>query len=477
MSLDRLAEMIWPRENYFVAVFCGTTEAVLNDVDRALAAQARLLAVPAGPGKGEVRIAPEGKEARLLEALAYHASGDIPFTASDEDVSHHARMAFERAIQTVDGVQGAFSVAGAMRRVVDHFVLPIVRVNRAALEATPRLTRDLVGDSARAPKGFVESVIECLLGNASNELARERPGELTTWVQRDYQALLRLAASLFLDRVALSTQNESALGGLLDRINAIAVLPYEGSPARGRLVLASREHPSLRRTVAFRDGISLRDPRAARKALQIVSELGLLWCSGEVFIGLAKNAAKYDATREDRFEVAFTGAARWQLLHGGRPLLEVEHGAPRLPRPRVDQAAFAVRVRARLPGASVEPLWAVVQAAQEQKHGTMVVITGEAGAEAERLAPQLLRIEPQLLDEFATMQLSAIDGALILDVEGRCHAFGAILDGTALPGRGTLSRGARHNSAIRYTDSHSQAVAVVVSEDGDVSVFGDPPQA
>lgn len=469
--------MIWPRENYFVAVFRGIVEAVLKDVYAPLDARARLLAVPAGPGNGGVCVAPENTEPTLLAALTRAAGGNIPFNASQEEVREHARAAFERAVGAADAADGFLSIAGVMRRVADHFVLPVVRVRRAALEATPRVERDVLEGNVRAPKGFVEAVIECLLSDASNELAREHPGELTSWAQRDYQALLRLAASLFLDRVAFSTRNESALGGLLDRVNAIAVLPYEGSPARGRLVLASREHPSLRRTVAFLDGVSLRDPKAARKTLQVVSDEGLLWCSGEILIGLAVNAAAYDATHEDRFEVAFTGAARWQLLHANRSLLELEHGAPRLPRPRVDRTAFATRVGARLPAATIEPLWAVVEAAKEQKHGTMVVISSEAATEAERLAPQLLRIEPQLLDASTIMQLSAIDGALILDVEGRCHAFGVILDGTASPGRGTLSRGARHNSAIRYTDSHAQAVAVVVSEDGDVTVFGDPPQA
>lgn len=456
--------MIWPRENYFVAVFRGITEAVLNDLHPPLAAQARLLALPAGPEGASASILPVGKEPDLLESLRTFASG------ISEDVRERARTAFEEVLRSGNDATPRVSIAGAMRRVANHFVLPIVRVDRVALEATPRLTREVLDGNVRAPRGFADAVIECLLADASNELAREHPGEMTTWAERDYQALLRRAASLFLDRIALGAGSPSAMGGLMDRINSISVLPYEGDRARGGLVLAPRDHPSLRRTIAFQDGVSLRDAKATRKLLQMVADGGLLWCSGEVLIGLAEEGSGYDRSREDRFGVRFLGTARWQLDHAGSPLLDVEHGAPRLPRPRMDQTAFATSLQAHFRDANVEALWRVVEAAQEQHHGTMVVVSGEATTEARRLAPQLVRIDPKPLDAADVLRLSAIDGALLLDPDGRCHALGVILDGTASPGRGTFSRGARHNSAIKYTDSHGLAVAIVVSEDGDVTI-------
>jgi hypothetical protein len=72
--------------------------------------------------------------------------------------------------------------------------------------------------------------------------------------------------------------------------------------------------------------------------------------------------------------------------------------------------------------------------------------------------------------------LTGIDGAVLLDTDGYCHAIGAILDGQATP-EGDPARGARFNSAVRYlrslTDRQIPALAVVVSEDGGVDLIPD----
>ena len=52
-----------------------------------------------------------------------------------------------------------------------------------------------------------------------------------------------------------------------------------------------------------------------------------------------------------------------------------------------------------------------------------------------------------------------------------CYSIGVILDGKAT-GRGTSTRGARYNSAIRYVESSPYpCMAIVVSEDGMVDVI------
>lgn len=69
--------------------------------------------------------------------------------------------------------------------------------------------------------------------------------------------------------------------------------------------------------------------------------------------------------------------------------------------------------------------------------------------------------------------LSSIDGAVLVDPAGTCHAAGVILDGVAVNGKGTRSRGARYNSAIRYVHAapkESECLAVVISEDGTINL-------
>ena len=65
-----------------------------------------------------------------------------------------------------------------------------------------------------------------------------------------------------------------------------------------------------------------------------------------------------------------------------------------------------------------------------------------------------------------------MDGAVLVDVAGKCHAIGVILDGLASD-RCTPARGARYNSAIRYVYSHPDCLVVVKSEDGMVNTFPD----
>lgn len=104
----------------------------------------------------------------------------------------------------------------------------------------------------------------------------------------------------------------------------------------------------------------------------------------------------------------------------------------------------------------------------------MLVITEAAAAEAARLAQQATPVTPFLLDTDILQNLTPIDGAIILDPQGFCHAIGAILDGKATAS-GDPSRGARYNSAIRYYEAaEAPSVVVVVSSDGGVDFIPNP---
>jgi hypothetical protein len=66
--------------------------------------------------------------------------------------------------------------------------------------------------------------------------------------------------------------------------------------------------------------------------------------------------------------------------------------------------------------------------------------------------------------------LTRIDGAVLLTPDGTCHAVGVILDGIAT-GVGDPGRGARYNSAVRYTAASSApCLIVIVSDDGMIDV-------
>ena len=78
---------------------------------------------------------------------------------------------------------------------------------------------------------------------------------------------------------------------------------------------------------------------------------------------------------------------------------------------------------------------------------------------------------PQPLTPAELLPLTNIDGAVLLDPSGTCHAVGVIPDGVA-KGRGDPARGARYNSAVRYMASHPPpTVIIIVSEDGMIDIL------
>ncbi len=66
--------------------------------------------------------------------------------------------------------------------------------------------------------------------------------------------------------------------------------------------------------------------------------------------------------------------------------------------------------------------------------------------------------------------LSKVDGALHIRSDLHLYAFACLLDGFQVPNE-DRARGARYNSALRFTAQHPETIIVVVSADRPVSVF------
>ncbi|MBF0468418.1 MAG: DNA integrity scanning protein DisA nucleotide-binding domain protein [Desulfamplus sp.] len=66
--------------------------------------------------------------------------------------------------------------------------------------------------------------------------------------------------------------------------------------------------------------------------------------------------------------------------------------------------------------------------------------------------------------------LAKIDGALHIMSTSFLRGFGCLLDGKAIPVE-NRARGARYNSALRFTTEHDQVIVVVVSSDRPVSII------
>jgi hypothetical protein len=111
--------------------------------------------------------------------------------------------------------------------------------------------------------------------------------------------------------------------------------------------------------------------------------------------------------------------------------------------------------------------------ARTQKHGCTLVIDlnqNPVKISGQTLAPPLDLFQPHLLD--LAKSLTKVDGALHITTGLRLRGFGCLLDGRTIPGE-DLSRGARYNSALRFSAEHDNIIVVVISADRPVSVIQD----
>ncbi len=115
----------------------------------------------------------------------------------------------------------------------------------------------------------------------------------------------------------------------------------------------------------------------------------------------------------------------------------------------------------------------IVHNAQEQRHGCTLVIDLNAVPlviSGQHLEQPLDLRQAHLLA--LAKSLSQVDGALHIGKDLHLHGFACLLDGYAVPGE-DRSRGARYNSALRFSNLHHDIITVVVSADRPVSVIQD----
>ncbi|GAA3974910.1 DNA integrity scanning protein DisA nucleotide-binding domain protein [Hymenobacter antarcticus] len=356
-----------------------------------------------------------------------------------------------------------------------YFVLTVLRVQRKPVRAYPSLRpHRFYTDGRPLAASLLVAAMYRFNEESVKALSEPEPGAGIIMRPRESEELLRAAGKSLLDTPAQALGLDPATTKLFATCNTISSLRYEGAEGVGKLLLARRGHPNIEEIFALTCPTELTDYRAVRKLLEMTTPDVHLLADGETVYALGRHVGHYDAVREDLFVISFITHYAWELQHAGHILLRSHYGLPGLPRTRLSRTGFR-RALKRTFGLTdaprVERLWDVVLEASRQKHGTLLVITTEALAEADRLKLQCTLIEPVPLTPLITRLVTSIDGAVLLDPEGFCYSIGVILDGRA-SGRGDSTRGARYNSALRYVESSDYpCIAIVVSEDGMVDVI------
>lgn len=362
---------------------------------------------------------------------------------------------------------------GRSAPIEQHEVHAAIGLKSAILEAVPAL-QTRTRQRMHIAVSLLEATIEEILRLVRKEMHLPDPGAgLINVLDADSPEIVKRAArNLTESATVLAGQLQGY--GLFEKLNQISTLRYERREGLGHLLLTSKDNQAIEVDVRF-DEIPLAERRAVRKMLELSGgEDHSLLTDGRAIFGLGRATETYDPGQESVFAVRVIGEGTWELVHHEVSLLRVEFGTPGLPRSRIDESLFIdilSRVFARADGVDLDLLWNLTLAAADAEHGTMLVFSSGAANEAERLAGQSLALEPNRATPALVAEFSKIDGAILLDPHGTCHAIGVIVDGLA--GKtGDRSRGARYNSAVRYLNSTESATAIVlVSEDGMVDVL------
>lgn len=315
-------------------------------------------------------------------------------------------------------------------------------------------------------------IIRQVLKMADDRLALAEPGHGTSFTALTSYDWARRAARSLVEHCAVSAGSSTG-NSLFDHLDALTSHHYEGAAASGRITLAPRDHPALQNVVLLDQPIPIRYIRSLRKLLEISDQDISMLCDGEHVFGFG-TVLGYQSSDQNLFEIRVDAHATWELRHCKDALMRVEYGKPALLKQAINRAEFDAIIRLKfenITDVAVDNLWAVVKSAVSGSHGTMLVISADAQREAKRLSGQATLLKPALANSELISHVTRIDGAVMLDPMGVCHAIGVILDGTAT-NEGDPSRGARFNSAVRYLASQKlPAVAVVASADGAVDVL------
>ena len=378
-------------------------------------------------------------------------------------VTELVRRRFERSDQEL----GLRSFCSMATLIDDYYVVTVIQLPLPLFERWPSVT--VPYDDEPHELNFLVESIRQLLGEAERALLLPEPGRGSMdEALRSASEMIERAAEMFMRWQFI--ENRPYMSDLFNRANAMSQLQYERRIGTGKLILAPAEDPNIDYQLRFAQAVPLSQTRWIRKLLEMAEDGSALIANGEAALGVGKLV---DAGKP-YFWIEFLGSHQWEFKYGGQTLLRCHFGQARLPQEAIDGERFADNLRRALPGIEGVAI-AAFKAALDQMltlpRGSMLVIAEDAADESKRLDRQGTLIEPTpLTAELLQVGLS-IDGSMLSDLSGICHAVGVILDGEASD-ESTPSRGSRFNSAVRYVlRDGARRMAFVVSDDRTLDII------
>ncbi|MDR2725884.1 MAG: diadenylate cyclase [Candidatus Adiutrix sp.] len=350
----------------------------------------------------------------------------------------------------------------------DAVVFPIMAFRRADLAALRILNSESDLDLFE-----IDSFFQALLKSLDQHLAGQAfdlnlpmtldPGRI------DF--LQAQAAESFLERVA-GTPEVLDAESLFSNINLVSSMQYERRDNNSYILLVPRHFPDLSFNCKFQEPIKINAYRKFRKLLETTSHKNLLITDGSYILGTGTVADSYDPRQDKVFQISILGHLTWTLSCNGDNLLTYDHGKISERHKVLDRTKFLSTFN-RVLDMEEDKIWSILRMLEtltDEKQGTTLIFSDNAAKEAARLKSEGFAVIPFEVTAENVAAYSVIDGAVLLDQDCRCHAFGVILDGDSIGDKADASRGARYNSALRYFEKRrscgDRLCLVILSDDG-----------
>ena len=382
---------------------------------------------------------------KLAAILESHPNSDMsighpgPYGRQEKLQLRRCRaQAIAEAIQDSGKLRGYDFFVSDSTPYEDYEIHTCVGLPEESLKSVPSLTnppRDQYG-TGRLQNSFAHATIHTCLESADMALYLPDPGRKPVVLENKAE-IIRRSADRFVNTIALTLTSNAV--GLFSAINNISSQTYERLGARGHLIVAHRDDLNDGLSVTIEDPIRLRNTRSARKMLELTDETTALLTDGQFVYGLgmcpsAPNVAK----------IRIEGNSEWSLSIDDTEHIKVSHHQATLPKQVLNKNLFKDIVHRTFNSVNTERIWDAFQHSLNIGHGTTIVVSNDPESEIARLGREALAIRPKYLDHNDLARLGKIDGAIFLGPNGRCYAFGVILDGMATSS-GDRARGSRYN--------------------------------
>lgn len=261
---------------------------------------------------------------------------------------------------------------------------------------------------------------------------------------------------------------------ILDAILGISKTKEEGAWPRGKLVFISPDDlTKIDFLVRFppNERPSLKNQKHVRKLLQAVERSDRKLISyGNNVVGIARGEMpKRRSTAHFQGDFGFIKLA-------GEPICSFSDGkvysSTRKPNlVTLEEALLEFSMDDAVRHNLFRIVSEIVQEARKMKHGCILVLdlSPEPAVLSGQQIERPVNLQKQHLLDLAK-SLAKLDGALHLRGDLHLHGFACLLHGRAVQGE-DRARGARFNSALRFSAEHPQVVIVVVSSDRPVSII------